>query len=592
MNIVQITADSLTLSSGLSQDSFAKTHLIDMLAKKSLLVHIKNDSATSEDYSFTGTKAGEDGITLFEGKPIQGKTLSDTLALPAQERTEDDIFALASFSRAVDFLLRQEEPIASVGAGGIIVQACKAAGTADILFLNAEIFEICAQNHKEHYADLQGKYLYKGLDNRSSLAFTRAVVAYTALTAHFPFENSDTTKRQEDIFDLNFIPLELWDSSIEKHLAESIHAALRLTQKQEILAGKRTISDAKSEQRRKHLLEQAQEFDSRVFEKEIARISHRKTDEDSEESALLAERRAEFLKKTARVLAVKRCIRRNKNRLLAAATAVFVIGWFVSGVLRSNAQLVTTLGLTSTETTAVMYTMIHRADVPNLQEIVTGKDTRDILVRMSSMYVSAKQRLGTSPDNGTRAPAEWFFYKKSAKNWMFGISHLTIDGVPFAAENSYHIRKERPSPLSEENGHLLQKDEEITHTATYYLIRQQEARFAIDKMTDVVTLRWNGTQWRVIKIDGKAKSESVKAKDFIEEYHALLGDTFEALEETQAPESETIAPSETPSKIREAVNTLREKYDWIPTEEDMRTSARFLKETYGSVEAEKFLNSK
>ena len=578
MNIVQITADSLTLSSGLSQDSFAKTHLIDLLAKKSLLVHLENGSFSSEEYSFTGTKANESGITLFEGKTTGGKTLSDLLALPAHERTEEDLFALASFSRAVDFLLRQEEIIEPVGAGGIVVHTDKNARTADILFLNAEVFEVCAQNHKENYADLQGKYLYKGLDSRSGLIFTRTIAAYRALTNHFPFENGDTSRRQEDIFDSNFIPLELWDSSIEKHFAESIHAALRLTQKQEILAGKRTISDAKSEQRRKHLLEQAQEFDSRVFEKEIARISHRKTDEDSEESALLAERRAEFLKKTARVLAVKRCIRRNKNRLLAAATAVFVISWFVSGVLRSNAQLVTTLGLTSTETTAVMYTMIHQADIPNLQEILKSKETKDLLVKMSGLYVSARQRLETSPENGTLSPEKWFFYKKESKSWMFGITQLLIDGKPFQTENTYALKKEKPAALLQENEKTLKKGDEVTHSAQYYFVRQQESVFIIEKMRDTVTLRWNGKEWHVVKVEGSAKTERIKAKDFIDEYYTLIEE-----------EKESESQEKSQSSVRNAIKKLSSKYSWLPTEEDLRTAAIFLRDEYGSREAEKFL---
>ena len=569
MNIVQITADSLTLSSALSQDSFAKTHLIDLLAKKSLLVHIKNGSVTSEDYSFTGTKAGENGITLFEGKPIQGKTLSNILALPLEERAENDTFALASFSRAVDFLLKQEEPIASVGAGGIIVQANKVAGTADILFLNAEIFEICAQNHKEHYANLQGKYLYKGLDNRSALAFTRAVVAYTALTAHFPFENNDTTKRQEDIFDSNFIPLELWDSSVKKKLAESIHASLSLQIKTEIRAGKRSIVDAKAEAKRKKLLKTAENFDSADFETELERISHEKQGEKSEE-AHLSEKRAEFIKKTARTLSVKRFFRRNKNRILAALAAAFVISWFISGFVRENAKLVTTTGLTSTQATHALYTMIHRADVPNVQEIVQGKDTKDLITKVSGYFVSVKQRLEVSPDNGSLPPAQWLFYRRESKSWMFGITNLTIDGETFKIESNSPARKDKPLPVSEEKGKPLTKGDEVTHSVSYNFVHQAEAKFYIERMSDTVTLRWTGKQWRVVKIEGNAKVESVKAKTFVEEYYSL---------------AET-------SSVRAALETLRETYDWLPHEEDMRDAAEFLNSEYGSVEAEKFLNSK
>ena len=566
MNIVKITADSLTLSSGLSQDSFAKTHLIDLLAKKSRLVHIENKSITDEDYVFSGTKAGQDGITLFEGPALQGKILSDILSLPQNERTEEDLFALSVFSQATDYLFRQEEELEAVGAGGIVIKAEEKASSADILFINPELFEICAQNHKESYGQLQGKYLYKGLDAPSSLLFTRAVAAYRAITGHFPFENEDTTKRQEDIFDGNFIPLSLWKDSIEENLAESIHSALSLKVKNEVLAGKRSLTDAGAEQKREKTLKKAQNFNSEDFFKEITKFTESEKQKSEEENKTLAEKRAAFLSKTKKKLAVKRFLRRNKNRIFASLAAIFVISWFVSGILRENAKLITTKGLTSRETTHALYTMIHRTDVPNLQEIVKGKETKDIIVKVSGYFVSAKQRLEVSPDNGILSPAKWFFYKKESKSWMFGITNLKIDGQDFNIESSYPARKEKPLPLQEENGKNLIKGEEVSHEVSYNLVHQAEAKFYVERMTDKVTLRWTGKQWRVIKIDGKSKIDTVKAKDFIEEYYSLAE-----------------------NGVREATDTLREKYDWLPGEGDFKNAAEFLASEYGSVEATKYL---
>ena len=175
---------------------------------------------------------------------------------------------------------------------------------------------------------------------------------------------------------------------------------------------------------------------------------------------------------TEKKLSAKRFLRRNKNRIFAGIAVIFVLIWFVSGYVEQNSKLVTTKGLTSTQTTAVLYTMMHRADVPNLQEVVTGKETKDLLIKISTMYVGTKQRLETSPDNGTLPPSQWFFYKKEQKNWMFGITNLRIDGVSFAIENHYAIKKDKPAQVHEENGKILKKGDESTHTSEYYFVRQ------------------------------------------------------------------------------------------------------------------------
>lgn len=570
MNIVKISADFITLSSGLSQDSFAKTHLIDQLAKKSRLFHIENDSVNSKDYVFSGTRA-ENGLTLFEGPSIGGKLLSDILTVPANERTESDNFSLTSFSKAVDFLLAQEEknesePFGAVGSGGIIINADEKAKTADILFVNPALFELCAQNHKKNYSDLQGKYIYKGLDAHTSLLFTRAVVAYRALTSHFPFENEDTSKRQEDIFDSNFIPLSLWDKKINENLSETIQAAFALSVKNEVMAGKRSLADAGAEQKRQRTIKKAEKFDSAIFFEELLRLSRDEEAESKEEMEVAAKKRSDFTLKTRKKLAVKRFFRRNKNRILASFAAVIVVSWFVTGFIRQNAKLVTSKGLDSSQTTHAFYTQFHRLDVPNLQEIVSGKRMKDMLVKVSGFYVSAKQRLEVSPDNGILPPARWFFYKKSSKNWMFGITNLKIDGIDYPAEGIFYQRKDKPLPIGEEGGRILKKGDEISHTAEYDFIHQAEAKIYIERMRDLVTLRWNGKQWKVVKVEGKAKIDTIKAKDFIEEYYAQAG-----------------------NGVRQATDSLREKYDWLPSEKDFSDAAEYLSKEYGSVEAAKYL---
>ena len=79
MNIVKITENSLLLSSGLPQNSFAKTDMEKLLNEKSIILHITKDTIACEFYTFDGTKVGEKDETYFEGKAFPGEFLSDIL---------------------------------------------------------------------------------------------------------------------------------------------------------------------------------------------------------------------------------------------------------------------------------------------------------------------------------------------------------------------------------------------------------------------------------------------------------------------------------------------------------------------------------
>ncbi|MBR0100228.1 MAG: hypothetical protein IJP90_11020, partial [Treponema sp.] len=434
MDIVKLTENTLTLSSGLPQDSFSKTDLNTLLKEKSLILHVDGDIIKIEDYFFEGTKAGEDGITVFEGKPFSGELLSDILEKPSL--SAGDILSLTHFSRTVDFLIKSPEIFSrdgnyiedfTLGGGGIIISTDEKTSRTAILFINPKIFEECALNHKDSYTEVQGKYLYKGLDYAQELCFLRGIVAYKALSGHFPFEEADTSRRQEDIFDSNYIPPELWNASISKNICEAIRSSLSAKVTVQVMAGKRNLTDAKAESKKRKLLESAKKFDSEEFKKVLSETIISARQNDSE----LAAARASFTKKQKSYLGAKRFLRRNKNRILMAAAVALAVTWFTKGFLDQNAKLLTTAGLTSEQTTQALYSMIHKTDVPNLQEIIKGKKTKDLLSKISALYVGSKQRLQAHPDNGTVTPEQWFFFKKGTKNWMLGVTNLKIDGKDF-----------------------------------------------------------------------------------------------------------------------------------------------------------------
>ena len=562
MDLIKITDNKLLLSSGLKQDSFAKTNYSELLREKNLLVTFNDGKISTEEYKFTGTRTCENDITDFEGSSenfSNGKLISEILDNLPENRTqfsENDRFSIYAYSKAAGFIANNElcNDFGKHG-GGVIIDSDFKTKTARILFINPNLFEICAQNQRKNYAGVQGKFIYKGLNPLSSLCFTRAVIAYKALTGKYPFEESDTTKRQEDIFDHNFTPVDFYSESIDKKLSDSINSSLSLNVSENITAGKKNLTDSKKEKKEKKLIERAELFDSEILNSEMHK--------EKAESPALLEKKLKYEKNLRKFISAKRFLRRNRNRILASIAAVIVVGWFINGYLEQNGKLVTTKGLTSKETSALLYSMIHKADVPNVQEIVKGKHTKDLLVKLSGYYVSSKQRLETSPQNGTVTPEKWFCYQKDTKNWMFGLSNLFIDGEKTSLYPEYSVKKDKPAPIQNENGKNLNKGDIITHNAEYYFIRQAEAKIFIDKMTDEITLQWNGKQWNVIKISGKAKTESVNAKDFKNEYHTIIDNLKN--EDADTPENDD-SPYINKEKVLKALGILRKKYEWLPCE--------------------------
>ena len=583
MNIVKITENSLFLSSGLPQNSFAKTDMEKLLNERSIILHITKDTIISEFYTFDGTRVGENDITLFEGKAFSGEFLSEILE--KKDFDAIDLLSLANFGRGVDYILQNQALFEgadfAVGGNGIIINSDS--DSSHILFLSARLFDACAQNHRADYSEIQGKYLYKGLDYDQQLCFLRGTVAYKALTGHYPFENTNTSARQEDIFDGNFIPLTLWKPEIEKNLAQAIESSLKAKITQTVMAGKKNITDVKAENKKQSLLKEAKNFAPAVFKAEL--------EKKSEDNALLAQKRQDFTAKMQKYLKVKRFLRRNKSRILVAMAVILFASWGADSMIKQSGKLLTTKGMTSVEATQAYYSMIHRMDVPGLQEVIKGRKTKDLFAKISAYYVASKQRLQVHPDNGTVTPAKWFFYKKASKNWMFGITKLKIDGKDYAADKKYPIRSDKPLPLTEENGKVLTEGDEVSHTAEYYLVEQTEKKIYIQKITDVVTLRYTGKRWRVVGADGKANVSDVKATDFAKEFYELTGKDIETQEDMLQPkvEPEQDLRKQSASKIREAIEILRQKYDWIPDEEDMTFAAEFLFNEYGSIEAEKYL---
>ena len=511
------------------------------MEEQGYIVHLKNGDATFTAYSFTENFTENDTV-FFSGPAFEGTILGEHLG-----ECETVTFALEALSAAIEKNL----DLSSVGAGGILVQKTPHAADgnrANVLFLPGNLFERSAVNLDEaDFCENQGFYFYKGLSSRDALIFLRAAIAYRSLTGSFPFPKTDLLDRQVDIFDHCFLPLELCIQGVDKNLAQSIDAGLMIFGEDDCFEGNTRFVDEKKKAEREGIISRVQSFRPQSFAAEKSKIDSVNNMEESDD---FKKARADFIKKRNRKIFFSRIYRRNKNFIRLSLVAAVVIVYGMYNFHKTNQNLATSIGLTSTETARALYTFISNADVPDLQEIVAGKKTKDLIVQVASFHVRSKERVGFN-ENGKIVPvAERLFYKPDSQYWMFGITNLKIDGSGASVLGEFKKRRDKPMPISEEDSVALSKNDEKTHRAEYFLVVNDESFINVQRISEDVTLSWNGKKWLVTSIEGNSVPSRVKMKDFWNDFR-------DALQKTEG-------------NVPLAAENIRPQYEWLPSAQDLQ----------------------
>ncbi len=564
MEFLTIKNTDLYLSSGLDQAAFARTKITSLHKNEGIKADIADGKITFSNFSFDDTTVSEDGTVLFRFSGIKGTPLSTILS---GDLTEEKILSVTTVLEVLSALISEEKNISAVGSQGILFDGTKE--KSQVIILPPILFEQCARciksNEKPSYSDIQGKWLNKNLSGTDSLIFTRSVIAYTLLSGAMPFTEQDTSKRQEDIFDENFLPLEKTVEGLDEEICVAINAGLCVHPKENLTLGRRKINDKDKDLEYSRLRKKIALFDAKKIRDEALKNLGQKR----KSSLGFIVSQSQFLKNQRKKLKIRRFFRRNGKTVAVISLLGVFAAWATVSFQRENARLASTIGLDSGQTTALLYQFIDSADVPNLQEVIHGKNTKDLTVKVTGFYVRSKERQGYNQDAGTVSPAEWLFFKEKSDYWMYGITNFRIDGKETSFSQDFPRRKDKNKPLSEENGTKLKKGDTKTHDVSYFLIHNDAATIYIEKITEKATLTWNGKKWRVTELSGKTKSLSAKKKSFAEDYHSLL--------------------SENGGDIRKTTEMLRADYEWLPTESEIETGAKKLAKKYGSTSAQEFL---
>ncbi len=556
------------LSSGLDLAAFARTNFSHaMNVDCGVIISLKEDSdAVFKKWNFIGTEE-RDGIVYFYGPVPEGaKILSNIL----DERKESSISEIILAEKAITKAIESGREISGTGSGGIVICESK----QEAIILPAEIFERAVKNYgKKEYREVLAFCIHKGLSGKSALLFVRGILAYRALSGACPFSQAEEEKRQIDMNDGNFIPLELAVNGVNAGLAESINASLSIQPEWKPRSGERRLRNPKKEAYKQALLKKAWAFDIEAFSRELE-ISMTGQDRLTSPSYLsekeFVRRLQNFISWQKKEITAKRFLRRNGSRLALGLAVLIILGGIILSFYRGNLRLATSRGLTSRETVETLFTGIARADVPLIQEIAKGGDMKALLQITSAYYVNLTQRQNLNQADGWIRPAGWLFFEGKSDFWLYGITNLRIDGKNASSDFSYPVNGDKKKPLTEEDGVKLTRGMEKVRKVDYYLVRTEgNAHIAITKGIEDVTLRWNGKRWLAVKIEGKSENSFVRAKVFKEDY-------IRALEENSGD-------------IGKATESLREKYPWLPRPDELRAGAEYMVGKYNNSAAKNYL---
>ncbi len=576
-NCINIEENTVLLRSFLEEQTFARTDLSKIMNENGTLACVKSSGVVEfSPWQFNVTKVLDDKTVAFEGSCFAGKTLSQTFF---ELNQTDSAFAkekIVCIFKVLDKLIEETEKSQQgegssfilPGPEGIIISDKNDDESFKVLLLPGNLFERCAQNSTQ-YAEFQGPFIHRGLEGLESLIFTRASLAYTAVTKTKAFSKKKLEERQADITDSNFIPVEYSVNGIDPDLAQAINSGLCVKNKKRIIPGERRFINEKEENNRKQTLNSALKLNSTLIEKFFN--SPVEANKNSKPDEVFESEKTAFLKKQMRQIKIKRFYARNSKRIWGTAIAVVLAVSVALNFNRENKKLATSLGLTSTQTVQTLFNGIHTADVTVIQEIAKGKDSKNLIQTVSGFFVTNKQRLAMDERDGTLSPAQWLFFKGQTDFWQYGITDFKIDGQESITTFNYPRRQDKPVPLTEENGKLLKKGDEVKHTVSYNLVYNEgESVITVYKTTEEVTLRWNGKRWivRSIKGTGKTSSNGYSVKKYKADY-------IEALETCSGD-------------VKKATEILRQKYSFVPTEQNLRDAVPFMIEKYNNSAAKDF----
>lgn len=587
------------LNTGLSPDEFSKARGGTRIAENGSLAIQTSAGWVFSAWRFEETE--EDGGLIFvKGRAFSGQTLKDyfcndssnsfSAVFPSVE------FAKAKSARAAALVcsvmeasVNQNVSLPNSGAGGIFISDdfTKVVFFPEQIFIQAALrFE--SSGKEANFGQNRAFYVHPTLAGTNATRFTQSVIAYRALTGEFPFSAKTQDELSLDMADKNFVPLrnKIW--AVDEQLASFVDNSLsrspsiKSRSKVEKLASLRqtALSDLTSG-RTSSPLELTPLFPVASLYRELGLSKDgsipqdgrllsviRKSSLSPEDFELAVKKDTE---KNAREVKRKRFLRKYKKLLVSLAVAfVFALAAAFS-VRKSYMSRPTTKGLSAFQTVEIFYSAYNMLDLNQARCTVLGKQPDYLVDVISQVYVTNQTRSAYSPAKKVVSPAEWMNYNNNGNYYMFGLTGFAVNEQKMELFAKPPLRKENPTPISEDLGKRIKEGNFTECYATYFLVYPESdmgelgesvnERLHIEEYCDKVRLVFRDECWRIVEISQNKESEFFQdSKAFYDDYKNL----FDA----------------NSKDILLTANELRTKYGWIPDNSEILSASQKLREEF------------
>ena len=433
------------------------------------------------------------------------------------------------------------------GAGGII------ADKNNFLFLPHDIFvHSVAGLDSIEQADLQNCWVNPSLTGLPELCFTRSSYAYKMLTGRFAYPAADALTRNADLLDKKFLPLELCVNGINEELAQAVNNGLKLNSNSVNIPGKKQ-KGKKSED-----LVPKVEFPLELLKNARTELSSKISEEEFENKI------KSFQKLQNSKVNTKRTLRRNATAFTAGFIALIALVIIIRSHYNSYLDDYTTKGLTSTQTVQTFFKGMNTLDIPLIQGFIDGKSANRYLDTISNVYVISKQRQSSLGDGGFLKPAKYFLTvtdpTKNRLGGLYGVSNLRIDGKAFDEYIDLPKNKDKPQPISSEQGVSITKGDTSVHAVEYYMLYTDgdDNDIHVTKNRDTITLTFKKDKWIITNIDTSSQELEIDSSKLKNEYFTRV--------------------LENDGDVVKAVRDLSLTYDFMPSQKEMEIEKKLLEE--------------
>ncbi|MBP5251855.1 MAG: hypothetical protein J6Z17_05525 [Treponema sp.] len=534
----------LNFNTQLTQSGFTKARFSDRLNEQGLLAEKIGEDWNFSPYEFSGTYE-KDNYVFLEGNGFAGRELSELIS---SEKKETRIYSLS-------FMITLLEKMVSKKVSGFNAAPASVFVSDDfskVIFLPALFFKTalsCMSIAEKNKAS--AFFINPLLKGKAALKFTQGVFAYLALTEKLPYENPEPDGLSEDIRDADFVHLENLIYGLTPQISRTVDS---------FLSQNMSVKNHAEKKQAEKLLEENFPLDDFYAECGLTKngtLNNSTLLQVKRSSVLTHEqfekRAAKSEDKRLRALNKKRFIRKHSTTIAVCSAAAVVCAGIMLLVVSSWRAKPTTKGLTSFETAEYYYSSVNALNPEGTQYSTFGKKMKQRDDAVSGIYVSTKAVAAYDAESSVKDFTSWLYGKKESFR-IFGLSQFKINGKEGFLYRKANLRSDSVLSVLEEDGEKLFEGKTKSYPAEYFLVDGTAfSDYRVKKCSDIINLIYHDERWLVESIDSVEEEFSVSEKDFISDYKAAL--------------------VEASGDIYTALALLREKYSFIPTNEEIKISS-------------------